>query len=379
MTLVALPGAPLVDIGPGYGSTLSLPSATNIGTMDAVNEATLFIGHVLTSDGGSHTIDTSGSSSLGWRTSTVTFASGSTTVKVGLATVLTTAGPPARAVNVSDVITFDVSKSLTGGAGGITANAWQTHVPDTGSKIIANGDLIAFCVQMTARGGTDSVIIQTNNAAASWQRPVVTTFASSVYGVQTAVPNAIITFSDGAIGYFQASDVFSTINLRTWNSSSSPKEYGQLIKLPFPVKVYGLYAWIAPTADCDMVLYSNPLGTPVAERTVALDANAVATASGRVCAVHFSSAYDTSINQDIVVAFKPGASNVTAYYRTIASASHRVADPYGVNGYGVSRTSGAFADASSSLDHYYIGLIAGGFDSGGGGRAIQVNDNSLVA
>ena len=29
-------------------------------------------------------------------------------------------------------------------------------MPDAGSKTIANGDLVAVCVQMTARGGVDS-------------------------------------------------------------------------------------------------------------------------------------------------------------------------------------------------------------------------------
>lgn len=381
MALIALPGAPLVDIGPGYGASLTNPTVNNIALLDAANEALIFIGAVLTSDGGSHTINTTGSSSLGWRSGAVTFSNAGTTVKVGLAAVLTTAGPPARAANAADVITFDVSQSLIGGGGGITANAWQTHVPDTGSKTIANGDLVAFCVQMTARGGSDLVNVQTNNNGTTWHRPTVTTYVAAAYGPQAVVPNAIITFSDGAIGYFQGSEVFSSINTRLWNSGSGTAEYGQLFNLPFPAKIYGLYAWLAPTADCDLVLYSNPLGTPVAEKTVTLDANTVATTFGRVLAVAFSSAYDTAANQSIAAVFKPGGSNVTAYYRTLANATHRAADPYGTSGYGISRASGAFADANSSLDHYYIGLIAGGFDAGGGGggRAIMVNNNSLVA
>jgi hypothetical protein len=46
-----------------------------------------------------------------------------------------------------------------------------------------------------------------------------------------------------------------------------------------------------------------------------------------------------------------------------------VADTWGVDGYGISRASGAFSNANSSLDHYYIGLIIGAFDDGAGAGA----------
>src|SRR4029077_18552330 len=110
--------------------------------------------------------------------------------------------------------------TMTGGSGEITANAWQSHVPDNGSKTIASGDLVAFCLQMTARGGSDLVNTSTPFLGFAENRPGVTTFTSATYTGIATVPNCIITFSDGAIGFMQGCDVFSTANVRNFNSGS---------------------------------------------------------------------------------------------------------------------------------------------------------------
>jgi hypothetical protein len=366
VALVDLTGHPLVPIGPGYGCPFNSTPGSASQVANAVGAAVISIGQVITADGGSHTIDTTGSSSLGWRTGTCTFASASTTVKVGLAAVDTAAGPPGRAVNVADTITFDVSKTMIGGGGGIVTQSWQTHVPDAGTKTIANGDLVAFCVQMTARGGTDSIGQGfLNNAEQS--RPSVTSFTGGLYSSVTNVPNTIITFADGAIGYFYAGEVFSVLTNRSFSSG----EYGQLFNLPFPLKIHGLYAWMAvasSAADADLVLYSAPLSTPVAEKTVSVDSNTITTLSGRRMTLLFATPYTYIANSDVAVAIKPTAGlSATAYYKTLASATHRVTGPFGTSSYGVTRSSGAFANANASLDHYFIGLLAGAFDAGGAG------------
>lgn len=364
MALANLDGNFLIPIG--INPFINLNTATVL--IDAVNEAAIFIGQIITADGGSHTIDTTGSSSLGWLTGNVTFASGTTVVKVGLAAVDLTVGPPARAVNASNVITFDVSKSLTGGAGGITANAWQTHVPDTGSKTIANGDFVAFAVQMTARGGTDAVSPGYNNLDVAHHRPTVTAYQAAAYAAQAGLPNLIITFADGVLGFFAGSQIYSARNTLSFNSASVQKEYGQLFQLPFPVKITGIYVWTSPDGDLDLVLYSNPLVTPVAEKTVRIDVNAVASVIPQKYSALFSSPYSAAADQLIVVAIKPATTtSIDINYKTIANAAHRIADPWGTRGYGVRRASGAFSNINSSLDHHFIGLLVGAFDAGGAG------------
>lgn len=357
MALQNVIGFPFM-IGPGAHGP-SAPATGNI-ALDAANEASIFFGHIITSDGGSHTIDTTGSSSIGWNTETVTFANASTTVKVGLAAVDTDNGPPMRAVNVADVITFDVSKSMVGGSGLITSNAWLTHVPDAGTKTIANGDLVVFAVQMTARAGADAV--QVGHAApsnASINRPTTTSFVGGSYTTVVGIPKPFITFSDGAFGWIAASDVYSLNATRTWNSSGGTKEYGNLYQFPFPMKINGLWGWVDPDADFDVVLYSDPLGTPVAERTVSFDSSTVAGATMRRFFAEFASPYTTTANQKIGAVWKPGASNISTPYVTLGHADHKVARAGGTACSGISRASGAFGEV---VEQYYIGLLVSAFD-----------------
>jgi hypothetical protein len=305
MSLVALDGTPLVSIGALFDPGQVGAWGPGVITQDAANEASIFYGQITTDDGGSHTIDTTGSSSLQWRTNAVTFANAGSTFKVGLAAMDTTNGPPGRAVNVADVITLDVSKSLTGGGGGVTANAWQTHVPDAGTKTVANGDFIAFCTQMTARGGADS-ILTSNSSTNPSPRPGVTQFAGGSYAAVGSAPLCIISFSDGHLGWFGGSVIFSSVTSQTWNSGSATKEYGNYLQFPFPVKIYGIYSMFVPSGDCDFLLYSDPLGTPVAQKTVSIDANAVPAATVRPMDMLFDSPYTTTANQPLAVIAKPG-------------------------------------------------------------------------
>jgi hypothetical protein len=375
MSLVALSGQLAVPFGPSPFSFIGTAPASLSVTIDAANEACIMIGHLIWADGGSHTVDTTGSSSIGWRTGSVTFANAGTTVKVGLAAVDTANGPAGRAVNVADVVTFDVSKSLTGGGGGITSNAWQTHVPDTGTKTIANAGFLALCIQATARAGADSIVATTSSVSNRMQFPQVTEFTGGAYAGQGGVPNAIITASDGTLGYFYGSSVYASINTRTWNSGSSPSEYGQLYQFPFAISVYGIYGWCNPSAvDLDLVLYTDPLGTPVAQKTLSLDGNTTAVNATRQIMVPFAAPYLVPPNTPFVTALKPGASNITMPYKTLAAATHRITDPWGTSGYGVSRAGGAFSDANSGLDHYLVGPLAGAL----GNNAARLVNGGMV-
>lgn len=375
MSLVALDGTPLVIAGaacrPDFGLS-TLAAAQN--AIAAANAAVEFIGYIFTEDGASHTLDTAGSSSIGWRSGAVTFASGSTTVKVGFGTVDTGNGPAARATNSTGTVTYSVSKSLTGGGGGITANAWQEHVPDSGSLAIANGDLVALSIQMTARGGADTVQITSGTIAAVSILPTVTAFdGTSTYTGQAAAPNAVITFNDGKLGFFFGSAPFSTpATTQTWNSGSATKEYGNYFKMPFPAKIYGFFAPVNFSADCSLVLYETPLGTPSAAKTIAVDANAIGNANtGRMGHFLLPAPYTYIANTDIALSMKPGASNVSAVYATFNASAHQKGYAFGTNGYAVNRVAGSFSAQNSNKDRFNLGLLLGAFDSGPFGQFVS--------
>jgi hypothetical protein len=368
VSLVNIDGMPLVMIG--APNRLGMPQVGSLGNtlIDAAKEAVIMFGHVITEDGQSHTIDTTGSSSLGWRAGSVTFANAGTTVKVGLATMNSSSGPPGRAVNATDTITFDVSKSLTGGGGGISANSWHEHVPDSGSKTIANGDMVAFCVQMTALGGADLVNVQAFSSFNIVSLPAVTSYTGGSYASAGQLPNAVITFSDGTLGFFHGGFVESSVTTITWNSGSGTKEYGNLLQFPFPVRIYGIAAASLSTnnADLSLVLYSDPLGTPVAERTLALDGNISAAGSSLTAYGMFSSPYDLPPNTPIAAIVKPTTvTNISLIHMTLNAAAHQKAWNNGANGYAVTRAAGAFAAQNSNKDRFGVGVLVGAFDTGG--------------
>lgn len=373
MAFATLDGVPMLVIG--VPQRHFYPSAVAMGStaIDAANEAVIMVGQVYTSDGGSHTIDTSGSSSLGWRCGTATFSNAGTTVKVGLAPVDTANGPSARAANTANVIDFDVFASFTGGGGGITGNAWQESVPTSGSKTVANGDLVAFAIQMTARGGTDAVNPNgINGPLTTAGLPTWSTYTGGSYATPGRLPNAVITFSDGARGYFYGGYVASGISSTTWNNTSGTKEYGNLIQLPFPAKAFGIVCSAAISGDTDAILYSDPLGTPSAQKTVSIDLNTVGDSTASVHSVLFASPYSMAANTPYAAILKPtSATNISLSYKTFGATAHQNSESGG-NGYAISRNAGAFASQNSGLDRYSIGLLVGAFDdaTGGGGTTI---------
>ncbi len=367
MALTALSGTPIVPIGAAHRFGNTGIAALGTTTIDAANEACIMYGHVFTSDGASHTINTTGSSSLGWRSGALTFANAGTTVKVGLAALDTATGPPARAANAAGVITFDVSKSHTGGGGTITANAWQENVPDTGTKTIANGDLVAFCVQATARAGSDIIRPSAANNIGPIAFPGVTDFVGAAYASAIRTPNAVITFSDGALGFFYGGFVASVgSTTQTWNNTSGTKEYGNLLQFTFPVNVYGLYFSGVASGDVDAILYSDPLGTPVAQKTSSVDLNVISTAAADTeFRVLFASPFTLAADTACAAILKPtSATNISMNYKTFNASSHQASEMPGTAGYAVNRNAGAFAAQNTNKDRFAIGLLVGAFDNG---------------
>ncbi|WP_143271552.1 hypothetical protein [Bradyrhizobium mercantei] len=365
MTLQAIPGLSYFGPDPWKGFGAGAMQA-----MGGAGFANHFIGRLITSDGGSHTIDTTGQSALGFFTFSTTLANAASSFSFGIAAVDTTTGRPGRGVSSSGTVTFDVKTVVTGGSGILATNGFNNITPTSGSKTIANGDLVAVCAQLTAKGGSDTVVLSVGTSTVQFQRPINTYYNGTNFfaGSANIIPGFFFTFSDGAFGWLEMSDVVSSYATRAFNSGSSPaKEYGQLYVPPFAGKVMGIYAYAAWGNDCTLSLYSDPLGTPVQQKSSLIGANAVtSTAQGWVMDM-FASPYSFTAGQPLGAVFTPGAVSISAGYKTLADAKHRIVDNAGTSGYGISRASGAFANANSSLDHYLIGLIISAYDDGVGG------------
>ncbi len=358
---IGMPLRQLSDVAVASLSDLSVSTA---------NYAVIWIGHLCWTDRASHTVDTSGSSSIGWRSSSVTFANAGTTVKVGIAAVDTSNGPPGRASNTAAVINFDVAASFTGGGGGITANAWNESVPTTGSKTIGHGELVAICIQMPAKGGSDVVNVRNSGTVGSGSFPAVTLY-NGAYSSQAFLPNCTVRASDGTRGYILGGNVASVLgSAQTYNTGTTIKECGNLIQVPYPCKAYG--SIVCPNAagscDFDLILYEDPLGTPISRASVSIDANTVTGSGFGTYEATFSTGFGFTLaaNTPYAIVAKPTTANsLNLFYRTFGNSAHQACIPGGANGYAVNRNTGAFAAQNSQLDRFDIGLLVGGGDTGG--------------
>lgn len=315
-------------------------------TCNATGEKAHFIGDLWLENpaGGSKTISSAGGGSIVWRAGGVTFANGGSTFKVGIQDV-SAANTPAQGDG-----TFDVEASFTGGGGGITATAWNTSVMTSGTKTLAHGDAICIAFEMTAAGGADSVSIAkcVGDFTLGW--PCTMENLTGSWVRSSGRPLAYIVFDDGSKGAIFGGGNINGSSQVSVNSGSSPDEYGNLINIPIEFIADGieLFGTIPNNADFELILYSDGLGTPVAEKTVTVDATMLGnTTSGRIIKL-FPSSLIMKPNRNYVVAIRPTtANNVTiSYIDTNTVAGGGTFGPPNSYYYAVNRTnqSGAFAD-----------------------------------
>lgn len=224
----------------------------------------------------SKTISAAGGGKIHWRTSTVTFANAGTTFKVGIQD-LSSASNPSQGDG-----TFDVYASFTGGGGGITGGAAQSSTMTSGSKTLTHGQDIAVTFEMTARAGADSVTPCATNppkGISAFGYPGCTDNTSGSYVRSgSAYPMAIIQFDDGTLAYFvdQIFMIASSATVDFALDTATADEYANIFYNTVPVNVIGVtlnaYPLTSVSADSEVILYSDPLGTPVAERTYVWDA-----------------------------------------------------------------------------------------------------------
>jgi hypothetical protein len=358
-------GLPMRNLSPYL-----LTNTTDLG-IGGTNVMAYMIGQIWWEGGGSHTVDTTGSSSIGWYNGNGTFNNAGTSFSVGLAAVDTSSGPSGVPVNSAGTPTLGVSAVLTGGGGGVANNAWNETVPTTGSKTIANGELVAVCMYMATRGGSDNVQVRAVSANSILNRsmPHVGIYSAGFSG-QNLLTNCAIRASDGARGYFIGGQIWAGSSSQTWNNTSGTKEFANIIQFPYACKAYGAVFVAGVAAPFDLVLYSDPFGTPTSQASFSVNEKTVAGNSTASTAYMFTTGFGLTLaaNTPYAISMKPtSASNMSLNYFTFGVAGHQTSVPGGDNGYAVSRNTGAFSAQNSQKDRYWLGLLVGGGDTGGGG------------
>jgi hypothetical protein len=365
--------------------------------LNATSKGLAYIG-IVSIDGGpgtSKTISQAGGGKIYFATqASVVFANAGTTIDVGLqgVTQSNTASP------IPDG-TFTTKKTLTGGTDTISSTAWNGYAMGTGTKTLNHGDFVAICFIMTARGGSDSVTMRIlewgllSGNGCVFPLSSSTTNAGSTWSAFQDTPGAcLIQFDDGTIGTIHADPMYSQPNLfsadgatsEAFNSSSNPEERGMLFQLPWDCKIDAFYfrATAAASGDMSLILYSDPLGTPVAQQTLTVPAKSWGDASTtavnmRILASEYQLAKNT--NYGLIVK-ATGSGNITQACWTLWDQTHRALWPGGTNLYKITRHggSGAFTAEVTKVTYYKMGIRISALPDAAGATDAAMLGGTLV-
>src|SRR3990172_6971786 len=345
----------------GYGQASS-------GTLDAAGEKIVFIGRVYLEGGpGSKTISSAGGK-IDWRTATITWATPGSTLRVGIADVDLTNGPPGR-----DDGTFDVYKDLVQGTDSLASNTWTSTAMATGTKTIAHGDLIAIVFELTVTLGVDSVTVtKVNNNSVAYMLPFVSTFLGGVWASGAGSPCAVITFDDATLGSLDCSLAQKTTTNTSFDVNSAADEVCCIFEVPGPVTVDALWARAGEDAaggDFEIILYSDPLGTPTVIETITIDADTIqATGSSDFIFCPLTVLRTLSKDTKYAVAVRPTtANNVNIQVITFDVEAFKKCWPGGIKTQKGTRADQTGAFTASTTEIALAGVRIRSIDDGAGG------------
>jgi hypothetical protein len=373
MAMVAVEGHGLwMPVLPGYLVDPPSMVSSDLMVLDADEEEAQFIGPVTIDGGGSKTFGTS--SKIGWLVgaATITFATGST-LRVGVkkaSSISTAAGPPARAT--IGAAAFDVYRNLVGGTDTLTALAWREETMNTGTPFsVANGDLLALCFHLDITSGTPAVKIRSSNSFTAPNLPAVTLVTSGpTYTAQALVPNLLLTFDDGTLGWLEPSRVMSVAESGV-AAIGNGNTWGNIMQVPFACRVDAIGATVgaAATAAFALELYSSPLATPVLIESVPHDPHIQAVTTQRFVSKPLDVERTLSANTPYAVSVKQTtATSVSLVQWDVATATHFKPAGMGANCYAANKTgAGNFVSQNTGRRRYHVWLRVSALDDGAGG------------
>lgn len=342
------------------------------GTMDAAGEKIHFCG-ILNIEGrpsGAKTLSSAGGElRVGFGSCTFAAAAGATVVRGGIQDVAV--GSPSRGDG-----TFDVYDDLVSATDTITSDAFKVIIMSSGSKSMSHGDLIAIVLDMTARGGADSVAVRSvsqNDTPRFWPQSVQEAPAST-FATTGRFPNIIIKFDDGTLGWLEGTiPVVQSNTSITYDLNSTPDELGNSIRVAAPCYAYGLWAYFNPSVAnglVEMILYQDALGTPVALKTLNVDHDYRRASGAQFWQASFNQPQLLSPGVEYAFAMRPTtADGMVAYFQTVSNAAHWKCLPGGEECCYVARTGNTGAFTKTTTGRIFGGVLLGGGNDLHGHRA----------
>jgi hypothetical protein len=285
-------------------------SATN--TMSTAGNKRDVIGRLFWITGsGTKTVSAAGGGKIIWRSGASTFASASTTFRIGIQDINSSGVPDA---------VFDVYTDFVGGTDTMTNNTRVTTFA-VGTKDITHGSVIALTGLLVTKGGSDSVVlvgtIPTLKGAGGSSHPYGYVNATRTLFTTTGGIIGMIQADDGTLGLIENITIpFANFGV-TYSSSSTPDEYAIVFKVPFKCTLSGASIQIgnvSSTRTFEVVLYSDPEGTPTQIEAVTFDPNLVATTGIGQINISFSNNHILQKDTWYAVSVKPTSTNTFNLY-----------------------------------------------------------------
>lgn len=370
MAIVATPPYIYTTLGPLSASIGSVAIA-------AAGQSAACIGYCRLEGGaGSKTISSSGGGKIYHSTCLASgaFANAGTNYRVGVQDV-------SLATGLEDAA-WDVYGDVTGGSGAIPATQINVSMAMTsGTKTIAHGDLIAIVGELTTRAGADSVTISRNGSVMFGIGNLLFPYGSADIGVLTKTNTpmwAMLVFDDGTIGWIDGLPfrplVSTAASSFAYNSGSTPDEYISTFIPPTSMQVSSIgltVGSIATTDTMEVILYSDPYGTPAVIQAVTHDPDLTGSIGVGALALLVPITPVTLLSSSTYgVALRPtSANNVDYFYYDHGNGFDKIkrASFFGANAKVASRTdqTGAFTEVQTYY-HPTLILEVTGFDIGSG-------------
>ena len=389
MSLVNVVGAGLwIPMPPQGYHTTNTVALNDSGLLDADLEEFQMVGTVTRDGGGSATFGTSGSK-IDWLPgASITFAANSTlTAGVKKTSTIDKAnGPPGRAT--AGKAAFDVYKDLVGGTDTITSTTARSDTMASGTPYtVTDGDELAVCFLLSTTAGSPSIKVRQGTTVSLLHSTVSTLITASggTFTAQLMLPNVILTFDDGSIGWLEPTYSWSTVDVIS-GTIGNTNIFGNIFQVPYACKIDALAAVVnvsTSAADYALDLYSTPLGTPALVEACTQDANTTAVAAGaRLTVRRLTTPRTLTINTDYAIGVRQTtATAVSVVQRDVQTATFFKPSGMGAECYAANSTAAAtFAAQNSGKRRYHVYARVSALDNGvsAAGAAQLVNSGGLV-
>ena len=327
--------------------------------LDAATEKVAFIIRV-PKDG---TLD-----SVGFRLGTVTQAP-TNGLKVSFQDVSLANGDPDGTIDQYAVVTA-----------GLVSNAW-IDVSATGymgsggagsgtKRSVSRGNYLAVVTEYQSFNAGDSLNVN-HLYTITWVGNNYADLFTAAWVKQTAgAPVLSLKYEDGSYDFMPEAFPHATESYTSYHSGSTPDEIALKFKVPYSVKVNGLWFFgQLATGPADLVLYDSDGATPLASASMDNDA---AIAGNRFFWVPIP---ETTLSKETFyyIALKPTtASYVNLFWFTVNAAAIFDQTDLGQNAFWSQRTdAGAWSDTTTKRP--YIGAVISALDDGTGGGGAGIS------